>query len=81
MQIVLRRRAYEEVVLSGKELQASGLWREGPERDREVHCPVRFIAHRYYPGIRIRYPTCFVLFFRDLNGMNGKRNIGLEVSN
>lgn len=49
--------------MSGKELEAAWRGRERSECDGEVHELLRFVAHRYDPGIRVRYATRLVLGF------------------
>lgn len=66
VEVVLGRGADEVVIVAREELEASGLWRERPKGDGEVHHFARLVAHRYYPRIRVRYPTCLVLLLGHL---------------
>lgn len=63
VQVVAGRRRDEVVVVAGEELQPSRLRRERPERYREVHQLVRFVADGDDARVRVRYPTRFVFVF------------------
>ena len=53
----------EVVILSGSELESTGLRCEWAEGDGEVHELVRLVAHGDDTWIGIGYATCVVLFF------------------
>lgn len=66
MEVVLGRGADEVVIVAWEELETTGLRRERPEGDGEVHRSARLVADRYYPRIGVRYPTCLVLLLGHL---------------
>lgn len=61
MQIISRARTNKVVVVPRKELQPAWLWRERPERNREIHQLEGLIAHGYDSRVGIRDTACLVL--------------------
>lgn len=64
VQVVCGGRRDEVVVVAGQELETARLWRERPERDREVHELERFVAHRDDPRVGVRNSARLIFVLR-----------------